>query len=319
MPLVNPWRLLQEARRGHFAIGAFNIDNLALIAPIVRAAAAERSPVIIEIGPTAMAAAGLEETASVARVSAGKVDVPVGLHLDHGHDLEQIAACIAAGFTSLMIDGSSLPYEENVLVTTAAADLCHRYGLMLEAELGAIPGIEEGHVVKDTEAGFTDPEQAADFVARTSCDLLAVSIGNVHYMSRTMLELDFDRLAELRTAVPVPLVLHGGAAVTTTTMRRAVAGGISKYNIAYKVHRRFLDGLAAGLAELNEEEIPGRLVVYPRKVIARAQQDAQDQVQHMMRVLDSSGRAGTDGYTERGGTGRHRARDDSTATGGEAT
>lgn len=303
MPLVNPWRLLQQARLERFAIGAFNIDNLALIAPIVRAATAESSPVIIEIGPAAMAAAGLDETAAVARIAAGKVNVPVGLHLDHGHDLDQIAACIAAGFTSLMIDGSSLPYEQNVRITKAAARLCHRHGLMLEAELGAIPGTEEGHVVKDVEARYTDPEQAADFVARTDCDLLAVSIGNVHYMSRTMLELDFERLVELRTTVPVPLVLHGGAAVTTDTMRRAVTEGISKYNIAYKVHRRFLDGLAAGLAEMNEEEMPGRLVVYPRKVIARAQQEAQDQVQNMMRVLDSSGRADSDGYTGDGGAG----------------
>lgn len=297
MPLVNPWWLFQEARRKHFAIGAFNIDNLALITPIVQAAVVERSPVIVEVGPAAMTAAGLEETAAVVRVAAGKADVPVGLHLDHGHDLAQIAACIDAGFTSVMIDGSSLPYEQNVQITRTAAQLCHQHGLTLEGELGAIPGMEEGHLVKETEVGFTDPEQAADFVAQTGCDLLAVSIGNVHYMSRKMLKLDFKRLAELRAAVPVPLVLHGGAAVTDHAMRRAVTGGISKYNIAYKVHRRFLDGLAAGLTEMNEEEVPGRLVVYPRKVIARAQHEAQDQVQRMLRLLSSSGRASLDGHT----------------------
>ena len=215
MPLMGPREMFAAAYAGRYAVGAFNVNNMEIVQGIMRAAAEEKSPVILQVSAGARKYAG--QTYIMKLVEAALIEdpaVPVVVHLDHGPSFEMCKDCIDGGFTSVMIDGSHLPYEENIALTRQVADYAHPRGVWVEAELGKLAGVEEH--VSSAEHVYTDPDQAVDFVQRTGCDSLAVAIGTSHgaYKFKGEAKLDFPRLEAISARLPgYPLVLHGASSV----------------------------------------------------------------------------------------------------------
>ena len=215
MPLIGPKEMFKAAYDGHYAIGAFNVNNMEIIQGIMQAAADEKSPVILQVSAGARKYAGQIYIMKLVEAALTESpEVPVCVHLDHGPSFEMCKDCIDGGFTSVMIDGSALPYEENVALTKKVVDYAHPRGVWVEAELGKLAGIEEH--VKSEGHQFTDPDQAVDFVEKTGCDSLAVAIGTSHgaYKFKGEAKLDFPRLETICKKLPnYPLVLHGASSV----------------------------------------------------------------------------------------------------------
>ena len=215
MPLMGPREMFAAAYAGRYAVGAFNVNNMEIVQGIMRAAAEEKSPVILQVSAGARKYAG--QTYIMKLVEAALIEdpaVPVVVHLDHGPSFEMCKDCIDGGFTSVMIDGSHLPYEENIALTRQVVDYAHPRGSGVEAELGKLAGVEEH--VSSAEHVYTDPDQAVDFVQRTGCDSLAVAIGTSHqaYKFKGEAKLDFPRLEAISAKLPgYPLVLHGASSV----------------------------------------------------------------------------------------------------------
>lgn len=239
--------LLKAATESGYALGAFNVYNLEGVEAVVRAAEKTASPAILQIHPTAFQHGGIPLVA-LCLAAAQEAGVPVAVHLDHCASAEDIRAALAAGLTSVMSDGSHLAYEENVGFSREMAALAHAQEGTVEAELGRLAGTEDGLTVAEYEAKLTDPDQAVDFVARTGVDALAVCIGNVHGRYRTEPRLDFGRLESVRRNVSVPLVLHGASGLPEAMVKRAVALGVSKFNVNTEVRQAYLEALRAGLA-----------------------------------------------------------------------
>ncbi len=215
MPLIGPKQMFKAAYDGQFAIGAFNVNNMEIVQGIMRAASEEKSPVILQVSAGARKYAGQIYIMKLVEAAlAEDPQIPVCVHLDHGPSFEMCRDCIDGGFTSVMIDGSALPYEENVALTKKVCDYAHPRGVWVEAELGKLAGIEEH--VKSEGHEFTDPDQAVDFVEKTGCDSLAVAIGTSHgaYKFKGEPHLDFPRLKTICEKLPgYPLVLHGASSV----------------------------------------------------------------------------------------------------------
>ena len=215
MPLIGPKKMFEAAYTGQFAIGAFNVNNMEIIQGIMRAASEEKSPLILQVSAGARKYAG--QTYIMKLVEAALTEdpsIPVCVHLDHGPSFEMCRDCIDGGFTSVMIDGSSLPFEENIALTKKVVEYAHPRGVWVEAELGRLAGIEE-HVVSEGHS-FTDPDEAVEFVEKTGCDSLAVAIGTSHgaYKFKGEAKLDFPRLKTICEKLPnYPLVLHGASSV----------------------------------------------------------------------------------------------------------
>ena len=217
MALVTTKEMFKKAYEGGYAIGAFNINNMEIIQAIVDAAAEANSPVILQASASAIKYAGMDYL--IKMVEAATIvhpNVPIALHLDHGPDFDTCKMCIDAGFTSVMIDGSKYDFEENVRVTKEVVDYAHSKGVVVEAELGKLAGIEDEVNVDANDAMYTDPAQAEEFVKRTGCDSLAIAIGTSHgaYKFKGEAKLRFDILKEIKERIPnTPIVLHGASSV----------------------------------------------------------------------------------------------------------
>lgn len=301
-------QLLKRASKGHYAVGAFNVNNMEFIHAVIAAAEAETSPVIIQTSEGAISYAGLEELAMLVHVAAKRTRMPVVFHLDHGKDPAFVASVIKSGYyQSVMFDGSSLSYEDNVRETTKLVKLAHKANIAVEAELGAIAGIEDFVSVEDQDAHLTDPEQAQEFVKRTGCDSLAIAIGTSHgaYKFKEGSKLDFKRLQQIDAVVSVPLVLHGASGIPTnikqictkygcniedaagvsdTHIKKAVALGINKVNIDSDLRLAFDAGVRKFLAENPD-------VIDPRKILGPAQDLMTQVIRQKMRILGSAGNA----------------------------
>lgn len=230
--LVNMKYLLDNANRDGYAVMAVNSVNMEMARAVIEAASEEHSPIIVQMGKGQMAKlAHPDDIIPMIIDMAQRVDVPVCLNLDHGPDFETEVDAMHRGFTNVMIDASSLPYEENVRRTRMIVDLAHAQGISVEAELGHVGQAADGDGQSDDM--YTNVEQAKDFVARTGIDALAVAIGTAHgkYPAGYVPKLDFDRLRELKAALKMPLVLHGGSGSGEENIRKAVAGGINKINV----------------------------------------------------------------------------------------
>lgn len=230
--LVNMKYILDNANRDGYAVMAVNSVNMEMARAVITAANEEHSPIIVQMGVGQMTKlAHVEDIVPMIIDMAERADVPVCLNLDHGPSLEAELMAIHKGFTNVMIDASSLPYEENVKRTRMIVDLAHAKGISVEAELGHVGQAADGD--GQTSDMYTNVEQAKDFVARTGIDALAVAIGTAHgkYPAGYVPKLDFQRLAELKAALKMPLVLHGGSGSGEENIRRAVAGGINKINV----------------------------------------------------------------------------------------
>ncbi len=228
--LVSMKELLPDAQKRNAAVGSFSVGNMEMVAAAVAAAEETNVPIIIQIAEKRLAASPLELMAPMMVSAAKNARVPVAVHLDHGLTADCVKAALDYGFTSVMLDGSLLPYEQNVSVCREAAALAHSRGAAFEAELGVVGG-NEGDTAEHRIL-CTDPDTAADFMTRTGADCLAVAIGNAHGNYPTLPELRFDVLGRINATVDAPLVLHGGTGMSDDQFRRAIALGIRKINIA---------------------------------------------------------------------------------------
>ena len=216
MPLVTSKEMLSKAQKGGYAVGAFNAENMEMVKAIIQAAEELKAPVMIQTTPSTIKYGTLETYQAIVSAEAAKASVPVCLHLDHGEDFEICKACVDGGFTSVMIDGSKHPFEENIELTKRVVDYAHNKGVVVEAELGRLAGVEDAVKVNTKDATYTDPDQAVEFVERTGVDSLAIAIGTSHgaYKFKGKPELDFARLEKITNMLPgFPLVLHGASTV----------------------------------------------------------------------------------------------------------
>ena len=248
MQLVDLATLLKSAQQGHYAVGAFTFTNAETIQAIVEEAGTQRSPALLMIGPWEMPLMGTQLTADIVRLAAQEASVPVCLHLDHATELQQVQDCLAAGFSSVMMDASAHEFETNVAMTRQVVDLAHPRGVSVEGELGAV-GRGDGWAIEGVgESTLTDPARAAEYVERTGVDALAVSIGNGHGIYTQRPQLDFERLAAIRDAVDVPLVLHGGSGTPLEQLQESISLGICKVNVASELSRAFLNAIVDTVA-----------------------------------------------------------------------
>jgi len=291
MPLVTSKEMLQAALEGHFAVGAFNANNMEQVQAIVDAAVEERAPVILQVSQGAIRYAGLEFAAALVKTAAAEADVPVVLHLDHGTDFEQNIRCLRVGFTSLMFDGSKKPYEENVATTSRVAHIAHVCGIPVEAELGRVLQAADGVTEDEVRAAMTDPTQAREFVERTGCDSLAAACGSVHAMRAAEAELDIERIKAIHAAISdIPLVLHGSSGVKEESEVEAIKHGISKINVATMLNQAFTRALREALTALPAEESD------PRKILVESRNAVKEVVRHKMRLFGSSGTVTSSGF-----------------------
>jgi len=307
MVLKTNKELLNLARRGGYAVGAFNVNNLEILQAIVSAAEVEKSPAIIAVSEGAIQYAGLDFIVSMVQTASKKTPIPLSLHLDHGKDLKIIHSCIENGFTSVMIDGSHLKFEDNVAITKEVVNMAKFKGVSVEGELGRLKGIEDKVSVDEREAFLTDPEEAWEFVKKTGVDSLAVAIGTSHgaYKFKGEPKLDFDRLSEIAKRVEIPLVLHGASGVPNSVLERAekfgaklsgakgipdeaikkaISLGISKINIDTDLRLSFVGAIREVLFTHPEE-------FDPRKILGPAREAIKQTVQIKMKLFGSSGKA----------------------------
>lgn len=256
MPLVTFNDILPQARREKRAVAAFNVANLETVLAVFKAAEAERSPVIIQVYQRLFKDERAALVAAMTARLAADAAIPVALHLDHGESLDQIRQAIRLGYTSVMLDGSKLPFAENIALAAEAAKIAHDAGVTLEAEIGHVP-------FGDGEIELSTADEAEAFVSQTGVDALAISIGTVHGFYKREPKLDIARAQEIADRVSVPLVLHGGTGVPEDQLRQAIGCGVAKVNIATELQSLFLKRVAAELAACGDTFKPVDLCLKP--------------------------------------------------------
>ena len=310
MALVTTKEMFEKAMQGKYAIGAFNVNNMELIQGIVDAAAEQNSPVILQASSSAIKYAGIDYLMAMVKVAAEKYpNIPIAIHLDHGPDFETCKMCVDAGFTSVMFDGSKYDFEENIRLTKEVVDYAHAHGVVVEAELGKLAGIEDDVNVSADDAIYTDPAQAEEFVKRTGVNSLAIAIGTSHgaYKFKGEARLRFDILKEVKERIPnTPIVLHGASTVIPELvemcnkyggdipgakgvpdeiLHEASISGVSKINVDTDLRL----ALTAGIRKVFVEE-PSAFD--PRKYLKPARELVKETVSHKMRdVFGSANKA----------------------------
>ncbi len=283
MGLIAGSVILKKAQEGKYAIGAFNFNNLEFLQAIIEAAEELSSPVILQVSEGGMKYMGLSFLEGVVREVLPKVKVPVAIHLDHGSHFDVVVSAIRIGFTSVMIDASKKPFDENVKITREVVKVAHAVGVSVEAELGKIMGTEEHVKVAETEAVFTDPEEALKFVELTEVDSLAVAIGTAHGIYKGKPKLDFERLSKIRKRVEVPLVLHGASGVPLDDVKRAISLGICKVNIDTDLRIAFRN-------KVEEIVLSQKDQIDPRKILGPAKEAVKEVVKEKIKAFGSEGR-----------------------------
>lgn len=266
--------MLKRARKGRYAVGAFNIYNLEGATAVVRAARAQRSPVMLQFLPSALTIGG-RSLVALCLALAEEAEVEVAVHLDHCSDGQILRYALACGCSSVMADGSSLGYEDNIRFTREVATHAAGLGRDVEAELGKLSGEEDGISVAAREASLTNPDQAADFVEKTGVTALAVCIGNIHGTYHRPPQLDYNRLEAIGGKVKVPLVLHGTSGLPDEMITRAIGCGVCKFNVNTEVRtaylgelgERFRSGVKIELVEIMQRGIDVMQAVVEEKIM----------------------------------------------------
>lgn len=248
--------LLETARRNSYAIGAFNVYNLEGVRAVVLAAEASQSPAMLQIHPSSLKYGG-SPLVSLCLEAARVATVPISVHLDHSTSATAIQFALEAGMNSVMADGSHLSYAENMAFTREMSQLAHRYGAVVEAEIGRISGTEDGLSVAEKEAKMTDPIQAGEFVRATQVDTLAVTIGNVHGEYRSEPRLDFERLIKIGQAVgkDILLVLHGASGLPAAMISRSIQLGVCKFNVNTEVRQAYMTTLRSDSCQAPQADL----------------------------------------------------------------
>ena len=309
MGLVNTEEMFKKAIAENYAIGAFNINNMEFVQAIMDAAAEQNSPVILQTSSSAIKYARIPYLRKMIEAGLEEHDIPVALHLDHGPDFETAKMCIDNGYTSVMIDGSKYEYEENVRLTRQVVDYAHAHGVVVEAEIGRLAGVEDEVNVADDDALYTNPKQARDFVAATGVDSLAIAIGTSHgaYKFKGDAKLRFDILEKIKALIPnTPIVLHGASTVIQEyvqmcnqyggnlpgakgcpdeMLHEASQRGVSKINVDTDLRLAMTGGIRKVFAENPE-------VFDPRKYMGPGRDLIKEAVVHKIRdVFGSANKA----------------------------
>lgn len=287
MPLVSMTEMLNKALEGKYAVGQFNINNLEFTQAILEAAQEEQAPVILGVSEGAGRYIGGFKT--VVKIVEGlmedyKITVPVAIHLDHGSSFEKCAEAIHAGFTSVMIDGSHFPLDENIALTQKVVELAHIHGVSVEAELGRIGGQEDDVQVDDADASYAIPSECDRLVRETNVDCFAPALGSVHGPYKGEPNLGFDRMEEVRDLTGIPLVLHGGTGIPLKDIQRAISLGTAKINVNTENQISSAAKVREVLAELPNE-------YDPRKYLGPAREAIKQTVIGKIREFGSNGQA----------------------------
>ena len=308
MPFVTTKEMFKKAYEGHYAVGAFNVNNMEIVQGIVDAAKEEQSPLILQVSAGARKYAKHNYLLHLVEAAMEDTGLPIALHLDHGADFDICKACVDGGFTSVMIDGSKYPFEENIELTKRVVDYAHNKSVVVEAELGKLAGVEDAVKVNTKDATYTDPDQAVEFVERTGVDSLAIAIGTSHgaYKFKGKPELDFARLEKITNMLPgFPLVLHGASTVIPEfvaecnkyggklagaqgcpedMLKKAGTYGVCKINIDTDLRLAMTASIRKYLYEHPED-------FDPRSYLGKGREAIKMMVAHKMRdVLNSSHR-----------------------------
>lgn len=310
MALVTTKEMFEKSLKENFAIGAFNINNMEMIQGIVDAAAEENAPVILQVSSSAIKYARIVYLMKMVQAAVEEhPNIPIAIHLDHGPDFETAKMCIDNGFTSVMIDGSKYDFEENVRLTKQVVDYAHEHGVVVEAELGKLAGIEDDVNVSEADAMYTDPDQAEEFVRRTGCDSLAIAIGTSHgaYKFKGEAKLRFDILKQIKEKIPnTPIVLHGASTVIPELLEmcnkygadipgakgvpdeilyEASSSGVSKINVDTDLRL----AMTGAIRKVFVEE-PSAFD--PRKYLGAGREEIKNAVQHKIKnVFGASNKA----------------------------
>ncbi len=316
MPIVTLKDILADAHKQKYGVAMYDVHNLEMTNAIIEAAEEERSPVIVALAEVhAGTVHQLEDIANIMVYAAKRSKVPVCVHFDHGMQLENCVRVMHLGFSSVMYDGSVLPYEENIRRTAEIARLAAIFGASVEGELGHVGGAEgggdDGH-----GAVYTDPDQALDFIQKTNVDALAVSIGTVHGVYKETPKLDLTRLRQIRAKTTVPLVLHGGSGLSDLDFRNCIAGGISKVNIYTEIVQVAMNRIqcevnapysescqtCSGTGAASKEELVSRITALLQPMLGGGQmkypdlmrlstEGMKEAVKTKLRLFGSSGKA----------------------------
>ena len=309
MPFVTTKDMFEKSMKEKFARGAFNINNMEFVQAIMDAAAKENSPVILQTSSSAIKYARVPYLKKMIEAGLEEHDIPVALHLDHGPDFETCKMCVDNGYTSVMFDGSKYDFETNIKLTKEVVDYAHAHGVVVEAELGKLAGIEDDVNVSEDDAMYTDPDEAKEFVERTGCDSLAIAIGTSHgaYKFKGEAKLRFDILAKIKEKIPnTPIVLHGASTVIPELveicnkyganlpgakgvpdemLHEASISGVSKINVD-------TDLRLAMTAGIRETFVTDPSIFDPRKYMGKGRTLIEETVAHKIRdVFGSSNKA----------------------------
>lgn len=280
--------ILEKAKKGGYAVGAFNTINLETTRAIVEAAKEMRSPIIIQVTEKTMEYAGGRGIFHLIKNDAEfyASEVPVGIHLDHGKSFEIIQRAIEIGFTSVMYDGSRKDYPDNLAMTKKVVDYCHEKGVSVQSELGSVPYIGEGEIGEiDWDKYMTDPNQAKKFVEETGSDALAVAIGNAHGFFKERSTPDFSRLEMISKNVKIPMILHGASDWEGSRVKEVIQRGIACFNVDTATRLAFINSLAKAVKDQSD-------ISYDvRKLLGDARDAVKEEVKKKIKIFGSDGKA----------------------------
>jgi len=281
MSLVITQMLLQKARAGGWAVGAFNAENMEMIQAIIEAAESLKAPIIIQTTPGTLKYGSLDLFYAMAAALAKSASIPVAIHLDHGDSFRLATQALRAGYTSIMIDGSKLPLAENIALTKSVVDICEPNNIPVEGELGRVGGKEDD--LESSGTGYTDPNEAVEFITKTGVSSLAVGVGTAHGFYAVTPILNVELISTLNKVLRVPMVLHGASGLDDSVVRECIKRGICKVNFATELRDAYTKAVKAFL-----EKNPG--TIDPKKYGVSARQAVRDLVIDKIRVCGCEGK-----------------------------
>jgi len=267
--LVHIKKLIQQSKKEKYALGAFDTFNLEITLGIIEGAKQAKRPIILQVTPTTLKYAGIESISCLMKTVAQNQakNIPIALHLDHGKTFSDIVECIKAGFSSVMIDASNLPFDKNIALTKKVVQYAHQHNVWVQGELGRVVKGKQGYdkLIIEPEEFLTDPDQAQEFVKKTKIDTFAVAIGNIHglyKMKHGVPRLFLSRLKEIQKKVDIPLVLHGASGIPSIQIRKAIFLGVRIINIDTEIRIAFKQSLIQSL-KVNRKEYDPRKILFP--------------------------------------------------------
>lgn len=266
MALCTTEEMLKDAYDNHYAIGAFGAHNLEIMKAVITGAEKVGAPVILQTTSSTYKYVEMPYMIAMAKAAAEKAKVPVALHLDHGESFEVVMECLRAGYTSVMIDGSKLPFEENIALVRKVTEAANSIGVPVEAELGTIGGVEDDLVVEDQQT-FTDPMLAGRFVKETGIQSFAPAFGTAHGAYKKEPQLQFELLRDIQSETNIPLVMHGASGVPKESVRKSLQYGIAKVNFSTELKDLFAEQLRAFFKENPNENDPRKYFLPAREAL----------------------------------------------------